>query len=302
MKRWVLKIPVLFLALAVVSCASGPDLKKARAGREGEFALLAEGALAYFYVDVSAARSLLRNVPLAGMGGGQAAEVLDRTGSAVIALYPGGERRFLVAARGTYPSTRAGISFAFSPDWKRVRSVTGNRYWRSSKNKLSLVLGPDQALLSDGDPFTPPPGTEAPSGFEEIRRNALLAGWTDTAEAVNRFIAAMAIPITIPADRILFGIYAAPRDRTRYEAKLRVQTATVSQARALVSIFSMARLFIAGVEFSGPEGMVAAALFANVPVQEGSDLIITTGLLDAEGITLLFNMFSLYSIQTESFH
>jgi hypothetical protein len=299
MKNPFLKIPVLLLVLTVVSCASGPDLRKVYAGREGEFALLAEGALAYFYIDVSAARPLLKEISLAGMSGAQAAEVLDRTDSAVIALYPGGERRFLAAARGTYPSARAGMSFTFSPDWKRIRSVTGNRYWRSSKNKLSLVLGPDQALVSDGDPFTSPPGAETPGEFEEIRRSALLAGWTDTAEAVNRFIAAMAIPITIPADRILFGIYAAAQEEARYEARLRLQTAAVSQARALASIFGMARLFIAGAEFAGPEGVIAAALFANPPVQEGSDLIIRTGLLDAEGVALLFNLFSLYSTQTE---
>jgi hypothetical protein len=224
--------------------------------------------------------------------------ILDKTESAVAAVYPeGAGRRFFAAAKGSYPRFRAGLSFAFSPAWKKVRSETGPRYWRSARDRLSISLGSGRALVSDGDLFTQSPGTESPGGFGELRPGAVLAGWTTSAAAVNRFIESLAIPIQIPADRLIFGVYAAADDRGErtYEAVLRMETPSVSQARGLVSIFSMARMFIAGMDLDGFQGSIVRALFANLPVREEADLIIHTGLMDEGEIALLFTMFTVYS-------
>jgi hypothetical protein len=280
------------------SCASGPRVKAWYAdpgeGAAETTAPVAPGGLVYFYIDVPAARPLLEKLSLAGFTAGQNKEALDRTESAVAAIYPeGSERRFLAAARGKYPAFRAGFSFALSRDWKRVRSDTGT-YWRSAKNNLSLALSGDRAFISDGNPFIAGLGIEVPEGLAELRRGSLLAGWADDAGPLNQFIASMAIPIQIPAERLLFGVYAA-EGGTKYEALLRLTTPTASQARGLVSIFSIARLVIAGMDLNEEGAALASIFFASPPVQEGSTLIIRTGAVDETGIALLLNMFSLYS-------
>jgi hypothetical protein len=279
-----------------LSCASGP--KKAQAPyteEEDDFAPIAPGGLVYFSIDVPRARPLLEKISLGGLSSVRNREALDRTESAVAAVYPEGSgRRFLAAARGSYPSSKAGLSFAFSRDWKKVRSGAG-AYWRSEKNKLSIALTNDRAYISDGEPLIAAPGTETPEGLEELRRDAVLAGWVnDAATPINQFIQSLALPLQIPAERLLFGIYAA--GDKRYDAVLNIATPSVSQARALVSIFSMARLFIANLdaEAGGPAAL-AFIFFANNPVQEGTSLIIRTGAMDEDGIALLLNMFSLYS-------
>jgi hypothetical protein len=288
------KIPAVFFAvLVLVSCASSPRSAAPPGGREG-FAPLAPGALVYLYIDVPKARPLLDSLPLEGIGPARMQEALDRTESAAAALYPeGAERRFLAAAKGRYPRFRAGLSFAFSPAWKKVRSETGARYWRSDRDRLSVSLSSGRALVSDGDPFARAPGTEIPRGFEEFRRDALLAGWADSAAGINRFIASLAIPIRIPADRLVFGVYAA--EGRGYEAALRVETPSESHARGLAAIFSMVRMVIANTNLPEPQGSMAAALFAKAPDQEGSDLIIRTGVMDEGGIALLFTVFTVYS-------
>jgi hypothetical protein len=288
----------LVLALALLaSCATGP--RKRPPEGEGEFAALAPGALAYVSVDVKRARPILERVALGGFSGQQAAEILDKTDSAVAAVYPPGfPRSFLVAAQGAYPGFRAGLSFALSPSWKRVRSPEG-AYWRSSLQGLSVALDKRRAFVSDGDPLIPPPGPEAPEPYGALRRGALLAGWSDYGGAsLNQFLASLEIPLRLPADRIVFAVYDFPAggEPGLYQALLRIETPSVSQAKGLAAIFSLARIFLADLppEAAGPLAL-AAALFANPPVQDGPALIARPGPLDAPGIALLFTMLSLYS-------
>jgi hypothetical protein len=307
--------PLFFFLLVLASCATGPRKAEPPGPGQDDFALLPPGGTLYFAVDVPQARPILDLVSLGDLSGKDAAAVLDRTGSAVAAVYGEGEpRSFLAVLRGGYPRFRSGLSFAFSPAWKKARSATGARYWRSSSYGLSLFLDADRALVSDGDPFSPPPGAEPPEGLAELRRGALLAGWLeDAGTPISQFFAQIEIPIQIPAKRALFGVYALSRgpasegagpsgnagdpEEPVYEAALRIETPSASQAKALVSVISMARLFMAGGASPGAGSplALAAALFANPPVQEGPFLLIHTGAMDARGIALLFNMFSVYS-------
>jgi hypothetical protein len=282
-------------ALAIfLSCASGP---KAQAPyiEEDEFAPIAPGGLIYISIDVSRARPFLEKISLGGLSPAQNRETLDRTESAVVALYPEESgRRFLAVARGRYPGSKAGVSFVFNRDWKRIRSGAGS-YWRSEKSKLSIAMTNDRAYISDGPPLIAAPGTKSPLGLEELRRNAVLAGWIDDAATpVNRFIQSLALPLQIPAERLLFGVYAV--EDKKYDAVLNITTPSISQARALVSIFSMVRLFLVNSDIGpGEPATLAFIFFANDPVQEGTNLIVRTGTMDGDGIALLLNMFSLYS-------
>jgi hypothetical protein len=184
-------------------------------------------------------------------------------------------------------------------------------------------------LLTDGDPFSFSPGAAGPETFADFRRGGVLSGWLPgPALRINRFLEAVEIPLMIPAEELFFsliplspetpGLPEAPPGEGPparfYELSFRVKTPSVSQARALVSLFSMARLFIPfpespGVPATGwkpgdpgepdPDEALAALapIFASLPSQEGVYLTIRSGPMASREIALLFGIFSLYSIQ-----
>jgi hypothetical protein len=235
--------------------------------------------------------------PLGERLGRQSAQILDATTAAAAAVYPQGEsRRYLLAAQGRYPKGRANFSFTLSRDWKKAVSQKGKKYWRSKRQGISVFIDASSALVSDGDPYSLRGGVLAPQGYAELRQGAVIAGWLENAgPLINGVLASMEIPIQIPADQILFGIY--PSQALTYGGTLRLETPSASQARALVTMISMMRLFAdqAGApELEGAPGLVMELLLANPPVQDGSSLIITTNPMTAERIALLFTMFSVY--------
>ncbi|MDR3333684.1 MAG: hypothetical protein LBT13_02195 [Treponema sp.] len=287
-------LTTVFLTMVLlVSCASQAKVKPGI--QDAGFASLARGALVYLYVDVQGGRSILDRLTFEGSA--QVAQVLDRTESAVVAFYPGGApRRFLTVAQGRYPSSQAAWSFTLSPSWKKRRSETGAAYWHSTKGGISVFLGPDQARVSDGDPFVLPPGVEVPEGFEEFQQGAVMAGWMEDAqELLNNIVASLGIPLQLPATQILFSLYGSGNE---YETNIRIETPSVSHARAFMILLSQVQRAL--VNGNSPEAIgdplsLIAALLANPPVQDGPYLKLHTGSLDAKGIALLFNRFSLYS-------
>ncbi|MDR1948061.1 MAG: hypothetical protein LBQ38_01585 [Spirochaetaceae bacterium] len=298
----------LFALLLLASCASAPRTREAEAG--GEFAALDPGALVYVTVDVPAARPILDLLSFAdgdGMpGSALPPEMLDRTSSAVAAIYPpGSDRRFLLSAQGRFPAGRAGFSFALSPSWKKVPSPRGKRYWRSAREGLSVSLDSQSARVSDGDPYVVVGGVVPPESFGPLRRDAALAGWIEDAAApINGFLEKIGIPLRIPAEKALFGVYALPAalpetggGSPRYEAALRIETPSASQARGLIAMISLIRVFLDAGEQSEPgsPGALIGALLSNPPVQEDSALILRSAGMDSESIALLFNLFSVYS-------
>jgi hypothetical protein len=290
---------LFLIIILLMSCATNPKTTSVRESED--FAVLAPGAMAYFFIDVPRSRPLLGLISLGRFSEKDAVEFLDKTDSAVVAVYPPESgRSFLAAARGKYPSGRIGLSFAFSSAWKKIPSAAGSSYWRSDRNGLSVSLNARRVLVSDGDFLVPSPGVEVPVFFETLRRDALLSGWTDDGGAsINRFLTLLEIPLQIPADRILFGVFdfSEGENGKEYEAFLRIETPSVSHAKGLLAIFSLTRIFMADLSPVDEEDplTLAAALFAHVPTQEDAALIIRTGSLNPQGIALLFTMLSLYS-------
>jgi hypothetical protein len=290
-----------FVCVVFGSCASSTRTTTEPEKEEREFASLDPGALIYIAIDVAKARSILDLADFAGISGKQAAQMLDLTDTAVTAVYPPEDpRKFLLAAQGRYPSSRIGFSFTFSSAWKKLRSETGGRYWHSARDNLSVVVDRLSARISSGDPFPRTGGVAAPESFRPIRAGAVLAGWlTDASPPINRFLAAMELPIQVPASRLLFGLYPAGAEAPAgsYTAVIRLETPTESQAKALTAMISMIRLFLNNGNFSGEHHLFALApmIFANPPVQEGQALILKTGAMKGSEAALLFSMFSVYS-------
>ncbi|MDR1100089.1 MAG: hypothetical protein LBL28_06365 [Treponema sp.] len=297
---------VIFLLL--FSCVTSPKSPDPFQD-ESVFLPLEPGASAYLLVDVPGVRPVIDQIGIPGMSGIQAKEILDRTWSAAAAFFPeGNERRFQAAAWGKYPEFGGRLALAAGKDWKRERSKTGGTYYHSAKDGLSVALNASQAFASGagpgsaGDPFAAAPGTEAPEGFAEFRRGAVLALWlTDPAPPANRFFAALGIPLQLPAEQLFVSLLPhVPEGEgtgggAEYEALIRIQTPAAGQARALLALINMARVYAPETgEADGPAAL-AAALFANPPVQDGRNLNLRTAAMDPAEIALLFSVFSIYS-------
>jgi hypothetical protein len=258
-------------------------------------------------VDVPGCRPVLDRIAIRGMDKKQSDELLSRTRSAAAAFYPeGSERRFQAAAWGTYPGFRGSLALAAGKDWKKNRSKTGGPYYHSVRDGLSVALTASRAFVSGAgpgnhsDPFTEAPGTEVPEDFAEFRRGAVLAFWLDDpAPPVNRFFDALGIPLQLPAERLLVSVFPAGpggKDTTAdtYEALVQIQTPSASQARALLTLFNMARIFASAIGETGGAPALASILFANPPVQDGRKVNLRTAVMDAEEIALLFSLFPVY--------
>ncbi|QQO08369.1 hypothetical protein [Breznakiella homolactica] len=288
----------------LASCASNPKPVSFYKELPDVFAPLAPGASAYLYIDVPAARPILELADFGAISGLATKDALDMTETAAAALYPKGTaRRYMAVAQGKFPSFRSALSFTFSSSWKKNKSETGNAYWHSDAFGVSMALNKNTAYVSDGDPFIVPPGFESPQRLRELQAGSAMAGLVeDAADPINSFFSALGISLKFPAERIFFGLYGDPGNTGSsgfdlYSGLFYVETPTPSQARAFQSIFSLARAFLgsAAAWEDDPAAEAMAALFTHPPELDGSSLIIRTGPMTAEGMALLFSMFSVYS-------
>jgi hypothetical protein len=286
----------------------------------GEFASLAPGGLVYFYADVKRTQPILAHISLKNIDMKQTLGLLGKVDFLSGAVYPkspsvpGAPRNILLHAwrqRGRIPG---GGVLALSPQWEKTASRTGARYWHSSAYGLSAAIQKTEAFVSDGDPFIDGPPVAAPEKLEELRIGAsgrqaetppaLVLGWLENAGTpVNNFLSTLGLPVRIPAERIFFAIHETPGgQRPVYEVSLRIETRNANQARALVSILGLVR----GLQAKGlPDAADTGAdrefletlrpLLANPPGVDGTDLLIHTGPMSAEGIALLVNRFAAYS-------
>jgi hypothetical protein len=228
------------IALVLAACASVPRILDPLSEQRIP---LDEGAMAYAFVNVPEARSILDHVNIEGYNSAQVGEILDKTSFAAVALYsPESGRGIRAVTWGTYPSTRAGLAFSMSKDWKRRRSSSGKSYWYAPAHGLSLALSAGQAFAAvapaavrgiaapetgepsarevwestelAAGPFTQGPGIEVPEGFNVFRQGTSLALWMDSpAESLDRFLSALRIPLRIPAEQLMVGFSAlSPAD------------------------------------------------------------------------------------------
>jgi len=304
LKKLRILITLVFILLA--SCASSPKISTPV--DESGLSLLPAGARVYLWADTVRARPLLDVLSFQGVKGKDAAQVLDKTKTAALAFFTDdktgnttADRQFFIAAMGNYPQFGASLSFAFSKSWKKQNSSAGGSYWYSQADNIALVLGASLALVSNTDPLVAFPAVSAPGGFTEFNRGFALAGWmNDSAEAINGFLASMGIPLQLPAEDFFFG---ARNEAELWNLVFKIRTPSAAQARSLLTLFSITRLFIMRAQDAGggidgepmsPQ-QAAALLFANVPELDAEYLILRMDSLEADKIALLFKMFTVYS-------
>ena len=297
------------IALLAASCATAPKVSFSPEQENRELSILPSGARIYLWVDAEKGRPLLDSLSSLYLNGERIPEILDRTQSAAAAIFPdqSGERRFFLAASGSYPRSAASFSFAFSKVWKRLKSVTGSSYWHSEKDNISLALGSKLALVSNTDPYEKFSPEIMPDGFPLFSRGREFAGWiNDPSDFLDNFLLSLGIPLHVPAEDFFFGavnVGSGGNTAAGWELVFNIATSSPAQARSLVTLFSMARLFITrgpppefeeGAASISPQE-AAMLLFANAPELDGNALILRTNPLDGDRIALLFSLFSVYS-------
>ena len=304
----VAEIALFFLTLFIVSCASAPNLNNIPGYEEGSglLSILPYGAKVYFWTDVAKGRPILDKISPLYFSGNDVSRILDNTNSAVAAIFPEGQsRRFFLGGLIAYTSSKVNFSLSLSKDWKKQKSATGNNYWYSSKENLSLALVSNIALVSDTDPFSYYQNEIPPEGFMEFREGMVMAGWMPNPnEPINGFLEKFGIPLEIPAEDFLFGV--TKTEANLWELVFKIKTQSPAQARSLLSVFNMARFFLQkggsqsanqnGLEenFISPEEAVSL-LFARAPEQDGLYLTLRTAPLNESRLALLFTMFKIYS-------
>lgn len=310
-------LPGILIALFFSSCASGPKTQ-VRDPSLGEFAYLAPGGLAYFYVDVNRARPILAHITMKDVDMRQTMRILRRVDFVSGAVYPqDAKRKILLHAWRQKGNIPGGAGLVFSPQWKQTLSETGGKYWHSERAGLSVSIQNTQAFVSDGDPFTDGTPISLPEKLDELRWDALLLGWMENAGTpINNFLSTIGLPVHIPTERILFGIYEStgqePDDddaglpeggsvddlpESLYEMRFRVETGNANQARALAALLAIVRGLAENPDINADQEFLETLrpLLVNPPSQEGPDLVIKTGALNAQGIALLFSRFAVYS-------
>ena len=310
----------IFAALLITgilfSCATNPRISLSPEIDGDEFSLLPAGGLAYIWGDVREAGSLIELLLFEG-GSRESADILNRTRYAAAALFPqaaGTEgRNYYLAAFGSYPRRSANISMMFSRDWRRQRSSTGSTYWYSRSSEMTLAMSSNFALVSDLDPFIAPstaslsmPAVSVPDGFLDFRRGKALAGWINEAqEPLNSFLESFGLPIQIPAEELFFGALRLPSidsSEIQWELSFKIKTSSDREARALISLFNIAMLFIqrTGQGTPPPSGTLQpmdffSLLFGNPLEQDEEFIIIRSAPMNDVRVALLLGLFPIYS-------
>jgi hypothetical protein len=292
-------IVFLCLIFSFLSCQSVP--KAPNVNLESSAALpFEDGAFVYVFADAVRARSIIELLPINELNNKQVRQMLDRTRFFAAALFPQGSGlRFQIAAQGNYPGSQANAALSFDKSWKKRRSGTGGRYWYSSLNRLSIVLGSSYAYATayaaaytaasannePFEPFTPSPGVQIPEEFIEFHKesygllNSPLSCWIpNPSTLLNQMFAGLPVQ---SVKNLFFNLF--PGMEGRYEAVIRLQFENPSHARGMAVILSLA----SGFSSSNP---LLSIFLANPPVVTGNAVDICSALLSEEEIKVLLEL------------
>jgi hypothetical protein len=266
-----------------------------------EFLDLPAGASAYIWVDVIPSREFLDDIlSQKRLNTKTVKTFLDKTNTAVLALYPpgrseagGGKRSFLLAGRGAdYPVFLSSVFMAFDPAWKKKKSPEGKKYWASKKNMLSFFIQKREAYVSDGELFFDWGGAESPASFWDFNEGAQMAAWITDIRPLNNALARMDIPITIPAAALFIAGFRQGED---WQAVFRMETPSPAQARGLASILLLLRKALDGNYIKDANSVkFARFLLSESPELDGRAIILKSPPITRTQLAGLTELLSVY--------
>jgi hypothetical protein len=275
--------------LLIVNCKSAPGVTESFLTDEG-FAPLDTGALAYVFVEIKHAGSILNLLPVEVLKDKQTKKMIDKTSFCTIALFPEeSARHFQIVAWGDYPTFRAEMALRFNKHWYKIKT-SGESYWHSPINNLSLMLNSEQAFIVSS-PFPVNPATTAtvvktPEGFNEFNRQSPVSCWIENpAPFLSGLLRETGFPLQISVNQLFINLY--PFSLNQCEAIIRMQFENASFARGMQALLSLAGNF-------SSDSILAKLLLSNPPVLNGNNVDIKTAVMDEKDISLLFEMIFIY--------
>jgi len=275
------------ILLSLNSCQSAPRAPEAFM-EEAKNAPLSTGGTVYIFANAKTARPIIELLPIEELQDDQTKQMLDRTNYLIGAIFPPSSgRRFQLAAWGNYPSSQAGVALSVNRSWKQYRLESGQSFWHSEDNKLSIMINPKQAFIvsslsaSPVDPSAAMPSIEIPEGFNAFRQNAPLSCWLENPiTSIQRVLVQSGIPIQFPIQQFFINLFTA--EGNRYEAVIRFKLENNSQARGMVSILNLAGAFVSN-------DPLVRILLTNPAVQDGRYVDIKTSPLTEKEIVSIFS-------------
>ncbi|MCL2442480.1 MAG: hypothetical protein FWD13_03345 [Treponema sp.] len=293
----------LLLIILFVSCQTitpMPDVFL----EDSQFVPLDTGAAVYIFADVNEARQIIELLPIDELKDKQTKQLLDRTSYITAALFPPESgQRFQLAAWGNYPSSQADFAFTFDKNWKKQRSATGKNFWHSKANRLSISMTSRQAFVAASlndtpfDPLTALPGAEIPEGYAAFRQGVPLSCWLENpGSMITRMLNDAGLPLDFTVQKLFINIFPLSytsehllSNQNRYEAVIRFQFGSVSHARNLAFLLSLAGRFV-----QDDTDLIVSILLSNPPVHDGHNVDIKTSVLNETELISLFSVFSIF--------
>jgi len=292
----------LLLVIFLISCKTitpKPDVFL----EETQFVPLNSGAAVYIFANVNEARQIIDLLPINELRDKQTKQLLDRTSYITAALFPPESgQRFQLAAWGNYPSSQAGFAFTFDKNWKKQRSAAGKNYWHSKTNRLSISMTSRQAFVAaslndtPSDPLTTS-GAEIPEGYAAFRQRAPLSCWLENpGSVITRMLNDAGLPLDFTVQKLFINIFPVNNtseysldNQDGYEAVIRFQFGSVSHARNLAFLLSLAGRFALD-----DSDLIVSLLLSNPPVHDGRNVDIKTSVLNEAELINLFSVFSIF--------
>jgi hypothetical protein len=286
--RFVCLFLIAHCSLFIINCKSAPAAETSLI--ENDFAPLDTGALAYLFIDVKQARSIINLLPVEILNDKQTRQMIDKTSFCTVAVFPKESvRRFQAIAWGNYPSFRADMAFTFNKHWKKIKS-SGETYWHSPANKLSLMVKSGQAFVvsspSPVNPMTTAHGLKTPEGFSDFNSQSPASCWIENpAPFLSGILRETGLPLQISVNQLFINLY--PAAQKQCEAIIRMQFENASFARGMMALLNLAGNF-------SSDSILTKLLLSNPPVQNGNYLDVKTAVMDEKDISLLFEMIFIY--------
>ena len=304
--RKILPFLILFCSLFIASCnTTGKNLNENI--YEADYLPLDEGAFIYILTEAKKTQAILEALNLIPVNDKQFLRILDKTQTALIAVYSENQKLYQVTAYGKYPSSSARFALAMSRDWKRTRTKdTREVYWHSKRDYFSIAVNKRQANVLIGSslpagtgreitadsPFYTKPGIKPPEGFDNFRKNTIFSCWiVNPANTINKYIAEADLPFEIPADQFFISL-DEDLHSGRYLMHMRFDFSSVSQAKGISSMMGIARNHYQPVISMSGIDLLMNILFTNIPFQKDNSLTITS-VLGADRIALLLKLFAI---------
>jgi hypothetical protein len=247
---------------------------------------LDEGASVYITANVKEASPIINLIPIDILESNEVKMLMDRTDYLCAALFPRDSRKTIqLAAYGNYPSASVKMALGINKNWKKMKAG-----WYSDAQQMSVYITPKQAFASiwESAPDNPVSSSiiEFPEGFDSW--SAPLSCWVnDPEKKISYFMEKINVPFQLPVKKIFAAFYT---EDDMFRVNLKLQLANASQARAVIGIINMLRLF-ANRENGDDDAvrLLLKLLSAEAPVLNGNYVNINPPPVSESNMRLLFN-------------